>query len=222
MTWLTWIFYFLIFDLFLRYPYIVVAIVLIYVFRDRIPNPADLFRRKKKITSLFTQLGVNPSDLTARRDLGMLLLESGRPAEAREVLAEAYKKDPDSVEINHLLGLALLRSGKNGESVEHLNKAVEMESRFRYGESHLYLGEALLAQGNIQDALKSLREYMSINQTSIEGLYFLAKALAAAGDKKAAADAVAEGIRYHKGNPSFRRRKDWRWYVRLKSVRKGL
>ena len=222
MSWISMILYFLVFELLLRYPYVFVPLILLYVFRDRIPNPADFFRRRNKISRLHTHLDVNPYDLTARRDLGMLLLDARKPAEARDVLEEAYRKDGDSVEINHLLGLSLIRSGKPADAVGHLKSAVEKEPRFRYGESHLYLGEALLGAGKPEDALGSLKEYMSINSTSIEGLYFLGKTFATLGDKEAAAAAVRDGIKFHKGNPSFRRRKDWRWYVRLKSLKRGL
>ncbi len=222
MSWITALFYFFIFGFLFRYPYIVLILILLYVFRDRIPNPADLFRRKRRIARLYRHLEVNPHDLTARRDLGMALLDSGRPADAREVLREANKKDGDSVEINHLLGLALLRSGSAGEATGYLKAAVEKEPRFRYGESHLYLAEAHLAEGRPDESLKSVREYLAINSTSIEGQYCLAKTLAALGDKKGAAQATADGIKYHKGNPSFRRRRDWRWYVRLKGVKRGL
>jgi tetratricopeptide (TPR) repeat protein len=96
---------------------------------------------------------------------------------------------------------------------------VELEPRLKYGESWLYLGEAEIALGKHQDALESLKKHLSINNTSIEGLYQYARALNALGMKDEAKKAIADGIRYHKGNPSFRRRRDWRSYVKLKHFR---
>lgn len=222
MSWISMLMYFLLFRVLFQYPYIVIPVIAVIVLRDRIPNPADLFRRRRKITALTTQVRVNPHDSTARRDLGMLLLDAGRPSEARENLAVAYNKDPDSAEINHLLGLSLLRSGQADNAAGHLKKAIEVAPRFRYGESHLYLGEAMMELDRPQDALKSLEEFIGINNTSIEGKYFVARALSALGRKDDALKAASEGIAFHKGNPSFRRRRDWRWYVRLKALRRRL
>ncbi len=221
MTWITWLLYFFLFNILLRHPYILVIAILIYIFRDRIPNPSDYFRRQREFNRLRQSVSVNPYDVTARRDLGLVLLDKGMPKEALEQFLEALKKD-GSAEIYHFTGLSYLRSGNAEKAAEHLRKAAEMEPRLRYGESHLYLGEAYLAMNRPEDALESLKTYLSINKTSIEGLYSYARALGALGRKDEARQAIEEGIRNHKGNPSFRRRRDWPWYVKLKAFRRGL
>lgn len=222
MSWLTMLASFFLFRILFAYPYVFIALIALYILRDRIPNPADLFRRKRKIAQLTRMVEVNPYDSTARRNLGMLLLDEGKPADAATHLAEAYKKELDSAEVNHLMGIALLQSGKPGEAVPYLEKVIAVEPRFRYGESHLYLAEAQLALGKREDALASLERFMGINSTSIEGKYFLAKTLHALGRKQEARTAADEGIRFHKGNPSFRRRRDWRWDVKLKAIRRAM
>ncbi|HEX9859958.1 MAG TPA: tetratricopeptide repeat protein [Nitrospirota bacterium] len=222
MTWLSMIAYYFLFSILFRYPYIFLAVVIAYILRDRIPNPADLFRRKKKIAQLNSMVSVNPYDSTARRDLGMLLLDAGRPGEARDNLIEAYRKDGGSAEINHLLGLAMLRTGQAEKAAGYLARAIEVEPRFRYGESYLYMGEAHLELGRPEDAVKTLNDFLAINNSSIEGKYFMAKALSLLGMKEEALKAAEEGIRFHRGNPSFRRRRDWRWNVKLKALRRRL
>ena len=219
MSIITYILYFILVNILFRHPYILVILVLLYVFRDRIPNPSDWVRRSQTYSRLKRTVEVNPYDSTARRDLGMVLLEKKMPQDALAHFLEALKKEPDSAEVNHFAGLAYLRSGNAGEAEKRLKKASELEPRLRYGESWLYLGEAEIALGKFDSALESLKKHLSINNTSIEGLYQYARALNALGKKDEARKAIEDGIRYHKGNPSFRRRRDWRSYVKLKHFR---
>lgn len=221
MSLLTAILYFFVFTILLRHPYILLAAVLIYIFRDRIPDPSAYLRRAKAYSRLKYAVGVNPHDSTARRDLGMVLLEKKRLKEALDNLQEALKKD-DSAEINHLTGVAYLRSGNPEMAVDHLKKTISLDPRFRYGETYFYLGEALLAVGRPDEALGYLSTGLSINNTSIEGLYLYARALSALDRKDEAKKAVEDGIGYHKRNPGFRRRRDWRSYVKLKALRRSL
>jgi tetratricopeptide (TPR) repeat protein len=216
------ILYFVLFNILLRHPYILVAVVLFYIFRDRIPSPSGYFKRQRAFARLRQSVSVNPHDSTARRDLGLVLLDKNMPKEALTNFLEALKKEDSSAEINHFTGLSYLRSGNPEKAAEHLRKAATIEPRLRYGESHLYLGEAYLAMNRPEDALESLKTFLSINSSSIEGLYSYARALNALGRKEEARKAVEEGVRYHKANPSFRRRRDWRWYVKLKGLRRGM
>jgi len=222
MSWISAIAYFVIFNALLRYPFIAIALVLAYVFRDRIPNPAEWVRRSKQFGRLKREVAVNQHNSVARRNLGMILLEKRRPAEALSNFMEALKKEPGSAELNHFVGLSYLRTGAYEKAAEHLGKAVEIDPRLKYGESHLYLSEALLGMGRPDGALAQFDAFLAINNTSIEGLYGYATALNALGRKDEAKKAVEDGIRFHKGNPAFRRRKDWRWYVRLKALRRKL
>jgi tetratricopeptide (TPR) repeat protein len=221
MTWLTALLYFFIFTILLRHPYVLLVVVLAYIFRDRIPDPSAYVRRSKAFSRLKYAVSVNPHDSTARRDLGMVLLEKKRPKEALENLLDALKKD-DSAEINHLVGVAYLRCGQAEKAAEHLKKAISLDPRFKYGETYFCLGEALLAAGRPDEALEYLKAGLSINNTSIEGLYQYARALSMLGRKDEARKAAEDGIRYHKANPGFRRRRDWRSYVKLKGLRRGL
>ena len=218
---MTWLFYWLLFDVFLRYPYIVVTLVLLYYFRDRIPSPTAYFQRQKAFTRLKQEVAINPHDSTARRNLGFILLEKNRPKEALDNFLDALKKD-DSAEINHFAGVAYLRSGMPDKAVEHLKKAIAMDPRFRLGESYQWLGDAYNTLGRHEEALDTLKSCLSLNTTSIEGKYQYARALKGLGKKDEAKKAAEEGITFHRHNPRFLRRRDWRSYVRLKSLKRGL
>lgn len=222
MSWITAIFTFFLFSILLRHPYILVAVVLIYIFRERIPDPTAWFRRRKNFKRLTHEVSINPHDSTARRDLGMVLLEKGQPKEALDNFLEALKKDADFGEVNHFTGLAYLRAGDAAKAVGYLQKAIKIDPKLRYGESYLYLGEALTTLGKPEEALDALKTYLSINNTSIEGMYQYARALAALGRKEEAKQAIEDGIKYHKHNPGFRRRRDWRSNVKLKALRRRM
>ena len=221
MSILSFVMYFFLFRILLQYPYIFIALVVAWFLRDRIPSPADWLRRQKAFGRLQQAVAVNPHDSTARRDLGLVLLEKNRPKEALDNFIEALKKD-DSAEINHFTGVAYLRSGSAENAERYLRTAVKLDPRFRYGESWQYLGEALLALNRPDEAHDVLKQCLSINNTSIEGIYQYARALSTLGRKDEARKAADDGIRYHKANPAFRRRRDWRAYVKLKSLRRGL
>ncbi len=213
---------FILFNILLRHPYVLVIVVLVYIFRERIPSPADWVRRNRNFGRLKHEVSVNPYDSTARRDLGMVLLEKGQPKEALENFLEALKKDSEFGEVNHFTGLAYLRSGDAANAVGYLQKAIKIDPKLRYGESYLYLGDALTTLGKPEEAIDALKTYLSINNTSIEGLYQYARALTALGRKDEAKQAIEDGIRYHKNNPGFRRRRDWRSNVKLKALRRRM
>ena len=222
MSWITLIFSFFIFRILFQYPYLLAIVVLAYIFRERIPDPTAWFRRRKNYKRLMYEVNINPHDSTARRDLGMVLLEKGQPKEALENFLEALKKDSEFGEVNHFTGLAYLRAGDAAKAVGYLQKAIEIEPKLRYGESYLYLGEALTTLGKPEEALDALKTFLSINNTSIEGMYQYARALAALGRKDEAKQAIEDGIKYHKHNPGFRRRRDWRSNVKLKALRRRM
>ncbi|MBI5190502.1 MAG: tetratricopeptide repeat protein [Nitrospirae bacterium] len=222
MSWMTAIFYFFIFRILLQYPYLLAALVLAYVLRDRIPSPSEYFRRRKAFARLNRDVELNPYNSEARRDLGMIYLAKGMPKEALEHFREALKKEADSAEINHFVGLSLLRTGKPDEAVVYLEKSIQIDPKLKYGESYLYLGEARFATGKTEAALENLKTFLARYNSSIEGLYYYATALNTLGRKEEARKAAEDGIRYHKANPSFRRKRDWRWNVKLKRMKRTL
>ncbi len=157
MSWITLIFSFFIFRILLQYPYVLAIVVLAYIFRERIPDPTAWLRRRKNYKRLMYEVSVNPYDSTARRDLGMVLLEKGQPKEALENFLEALKKDSEFGEVNHFTGLAYLRAGDAANAVGYLQKAIKIDPKLRYGESYLYLGEALTTLGKPEEAIDAIK-----------------------------------------------------------------
>lgn len=61
--------------------------------------------------------------------LGLLLHNTGRSAEAEQVVREALGHAPKSVELNHLLGAVLRRLGRPQEALEALDTAQRLDPR---------------------------------------------------------------------------------------------
>lgn len=210
--------YWVLFGVFWRalveYPYLVAAGVLLWVFRDRIPNPARLFRRSARVRRLEGLVALNPDNADDRMELGELLIEAGRPRDAAPHLEAAVRKAPDSPGAQFLLGLARLRDGAPAEAVPALEAAARLDGAHRYGEVPLRLGEALAAVGRDRDAAAALEAHLRVNASSAEGLYRLAVLRLAQGDRDGARQAVEE-LRATVGqSPRFRRRLDRPWLRR--------
>jgi tetratricopeptide (TPR) repeat protein len=165
-----WLLYGVVWRLVWDFPWVVAAALVLWYFRDRVPNPARLWRRRQRIGWLEARLVINPENAEDRSELGELLLEDGRPAEAAEQLVEAARKAPESAGIQFLLGLAHLRAGRPARAVPAFDAATRLDRTFRYGEALLRFGEAQVAAGRLREAAATLEAHVAVNASSAEGL----------------------------------------------------
>lgn len=208
---LYWIIYGVLWRLLWEHPYLVVAGLALWYFRDRIPNPARLFRRRQRIAHLQGLVALNPDNAEDQSELGELLIGAGRPVEAVPHLCEAACKAPDSGGIQFLLGLAHLRAGAAAEALVPLERASTLNRGLRYGEPLLRLGEAHATLGRWPEAEAAIEAHLAINASSAEGLYRLAAVRLAQGDASGARRAVEELRATIRAAPRFRRRLDRPW-----------
>ncbi|HEX7125843.1 MAG TPA: tetratricopeptide repeat protein [Thermodesulfobacteriota bacterium] len=215
---LYWLLFGVVWRAVLEYPYLVAAAILLWVFRDRIPNPARLLRRGARIRQLDALVALNPENADDRMELGELLVEAGRPREAAAHLEAAVRKAPDSPGAQFLLGLARLRAGDAAGAVPALEASARIDRTHRYGEVLLRLGEALAALGRGPEAEAALEEHLAINASSAEGLYRLAALRLSLGDRAGARKAVEELRSTISQSPRFRRRLDRPWLRRAERL----
>jgi len=115
---------------------------------DGLPLPAQALARQAGAALMKGRLGEAERDITAmlayapthpepQRLLGLLLLRSGRSADAVKALRQADTQQPDDPDILIPLGAALSDSGEFSAAVEPLRRAVELrpdaETHYRYG-----------------------------------------------------------------------------------------
>ncbi len=129
---------------------------------------------------LRTALQASPDNASLHDNLGTVLAEQMRFADAEAEFAKAVALDDRSVAFQMHLGSLLLVEGKMNEAVEHLSAAVKLGPNDF--DANLQLGKALQTAGAEEEALPVLRHAADLNKTSIEAKYQLALALQSYGD----------------------------------------
>ena len=94
---------------------------------------------------------LRPDFAEAHNNLGVLLRELGKLAEATASLQEAVRLRPDFAEAHFQLGLAFGKQDKNEEAAASNREAVRLKPD--YAEAHFNLGVALERQGKLAVAL---------------------------------------------------------------------
>ncbi|HZQ91299.1 MAG TPA: tetratricopeptide repeat protein [Terriglobales bacterium] len=111
--------------------------------------------------------------------LGLILLESGRTAEARDVLLEAHKFFPyDEVVINGL-GVIALTEHKYDEAIGYFQQTTQIVPNFADGFNNL--GMAYRAAGRVQEAIPVFQRAVALAAENGGYHHNLALALAQAG-----------------------------------------
>ena len=120
-------------------------------------------------------------------NVGTLLLQNGRPADAIPLLSKASALDPGDAEPHYRLGLAYQETGHMQGAVDEMTEAVRL--RPGYSETHNALGLLLRGQGRTPEALEHFREAVRYAPNSVEAHSNLGLALTEAGQP---GEAIAE------------------------------
>jgi tetratricopeptide (TPR) repeat protein len=181
-----------------------------------LPDPLRPFARSRRMASLRRTLSMNPHDRRARFELGTLLLEARRPEEAAELLRRNAEAGDDDLHTSFALGSALARTGDREGAERLLAAARARDPSFRLGEIDLELGRMRLRAGDAAGALEPLRRLVAERPGTVEGRYWLARALERQGDAEGAARARDEAWREYAALPRFRRshERPFAWRIR--------
>ncbi len=206
---------------FFQYPPLIAIVVVFFLFRRWIPDPLVFFKTLGRIRQLEAQVAANPSNITARRDLGWVLIERKRPKRAAVLLEEALQESSRrgvarDAELLFLLGLALHRMGRDNEALPHLVEAVGIDSRVRFGEAYLVAGDALTALSRNEEALDAYERYTDANSSSIRGLLKLSLAQSRTKDSAAASKTLSNAIETYRTLPSYVRKREFWWMLRAR------
>jgi tetratricopeptide (TPR) repeat protein len=167
------------------------------------------------IRSLERTVRTNPHDAAARADLGRLLIEAGRPARALPHLEAARARAPDVPETRYYLGAARLGVGDSTTGRSLILEALAEDPRLRYGEPRLTLATYHLDHREPAEALEHLERFTALHSSSVEGRYKLARALLATAQPARARALLDEAIQAYRGSPSFKRREERLWRLRV-------
>ena len=222
MGYLLYYLFFFVVSYALRYPYLLAAVVLVWLGRRWLPDPYLYFKHAGHVRRLRAEIAHNAENVTARRDLGKIWLAKKRPRRAIVLLEEARRRDRDSAELPFLLGKALFEAGRAEESLPLLVEAAQKNERQMYGEAFLVGGKALRKLGRFAEAEDALARYGAINSSSVEGRVLLACVKRELKDVAGAKAAMREALDTFAHVPRFRRRAELKWYLRARLMTVGL
>lgn len=199
---------------FLRNPWLLLPVALLFAFRRHIPDPVVLARTLGRISALRRQIEANPANATARRDLAEIYLAQLRPKRAAVLLEEALVRFPDDPELLFLHGVALHRTGESERALGSLVKSVEVDARVRFGQPFLVAGDALMHLGRVEEAIDAYERYLDRSSSSVEGYVKRSRAHRAARSAEAATRDLEEARKTWKALPGYQRRQQLGWFLR--------
>jgi tetratricopeptide (TPR) repeat protein len=185
------------------------------------PRPWRALARWQRAQELRRVLSTNPHDRRARLELADLVLARD-PAEAAALTRsniEAGDEDPDTV---FLFGAALARCGERSQAEHVLARLREQAPEFRLDEADLELGRLRLRQGDFAGAREALERLVAARPGTVEGRWYLVRALEGLGEREAGRRMRLEGWREYKTLPRFRRREERGFAMRLRPARAAL
>lgn len=193
---------------------LLVLLVILYVLDRRFlgltPSLLKPFRVAARIRKLRQELRLSPHDTSVRVELARRLLERRRYKEAAQLLREALGVMEDSADIHCELGYALLKQGQLEEGRRHVEKGLELNPRAKYGEPHLWLGEAL-AERSPSEAAEELEKFRNIHSSSCEAGYRLGRLYVLLGREDQARKAFREAAELYRSLPRYKKRSERRW-----------
>lgn len=203
------------------------VLVVVWLLGDRVtfrvlPDPFRGLQRWSRLGALRRTLAENPHDRRARLELANLLLDAGRPARVPEVLAPNVEAGDDDVHTSFAMGAALARTGGWDGAERFLAAARAREPDFRMGELDLELGRMRVRRGDPAGAREPLERLVADRPGTVEGRYWLARALDALGDAAGAARVRDDAWREYVALPRFRRQHERAYAWRIRPWRPAL
>jgi predicted O-linked N-acetylglucosamine transferase (SPINDLY family) len=142
-------------------------------------------------------LELKPDFAQAHNNLGVALLETGRPDEALASFHRALALEPGTADFHNNLGNALTAQGQFEPAIAAYCRAVELKPA--YAEAHSNLGNALREQGRFVDAIAAFRRALEF-APGIAGIHNnLANAFCDAGQLDAAITAYRQALALQPG-----------------------
>jgi tetratricopeptide (TPR) repeat protein len=141
---------------------------------------ADLGNYSVAIERLRAALAASPRLAGAREQLGAVLVEAGRPAEALKVLAPLAQEQAGSFNAAYLHALALGKAGSLAQAEPEARRALSLDPAA--AEGHLLLGGILSEQGKRAEATAQFRRARELAPDDPEAALKLGEILAAAGN----------------------------------------
>jgi len=134
-----------------------------------------------------------PYSSTVRINLGMALMEAGRPSDAAQQFAAAAQLKPSAADAWNNLALASISTGRPAEAVTAAERAVELSPDF--AEAHNNLAVALSGVERNAESIEHFEQALRLKPDYIDARMNLGLALAHAGDNVRTIELLAVVVR---------------------------
>jgi tetratricopeptide (TPR) repeat protein len=134
-----------------------------------------------------------PDNVRAQYDLGNVLTEAGRTAEAIDHYQQALRIKPDVAKIHSSLGNALLQGGRIDDAIGHYEQALRIQPN--YVQARYNLGNVFLQEGKVSDAIGHYEEALRIKPDYAEAHNNLGVALWNSGKLEEAIGHFQQAVR---------------------------
>jgi Flp pilus assembly protein TadD len=145
-----------------------------------------------------TIVATSPDSYLGHNNLGNVLLNQGRFAEAERELRKSLRLKPDYFLAHNNLGGALKNQGRYLEAETEFRETIRL--KFSYAEAHSNLGSVLWRLERPQEALAEFREAVRLRPDQADLRNNLGLALGRAGAMEEAVNAFQEAIRLSPGH----------------------
>jgi tetratricopeptide (TPR) repeat protein len=116
----------------------------------------------KAISSYKEVVALNPKNLNARTDLGVLYAEgTAEPMKGILMLREVVKEDPKHENANLNLGFLSMKSGQYDKAVDRFKTVLEINPA--RVDMYVYLGEAYLRSGHKEKAIENFKIFKNLS-----------------------------------------------------------
>jgi tetratricopeptide (TPR) repeat protein len=196
-----------------QHPIFLVAIAVAFFARNRLPDPYLFLRHLRRLQRLKSEVGLNPSNAAAHRELATIYLARHRPRLARPHIEAALRRG-DSPELQYLLGLAALGEKRWTDAQAAFEACARLDPKFRYGDPQLRAGDACAALGQLDEARAAWEQALEVNSSSVEAQYKLSELHRRMGEVAESRRLRGEALATYRQLPPFLRRQHFGWYAR--------
>jgi Tfp pilus assembly protein PilF len=203
-------------------PWLALVVVLAFVYladariEGRWFDPRRLFRNRQAVAELRRVISLNEHDVSAHNDLGRMLAQKGKFAEALPHMERAVRRMGEAPETHYYLGMCRIETGAIEEGERDVQRALQINPRFAYGDAHLYLARHYLKRGHFDDSRRWARDAVKLNTSNVEAWVVLAEAERNAGDAATARKAYEQAREAHRHLPAYLKFPNRRWLVAAK------
>jgi tetratricopeptide (TPR) repeat protein len=137
-----------------------------YRYFDAFKNAADSVELawfvSKSMNAYQKVLDINPKNLDAKVDLGILYAEaSPQPMKGITLLREVVTEDPLHENAQANLGFLSMKSGQFDKAIERFSQVLKINSARL--DMHVYLGEAYLQKGDKENAIRNFEIFKNLS-----------------------------------------------------------